>query len=27
VEAALAYPIAFNDATCLKMVVDWRDIQ
>jgi bacteriochlorophyllide a dehydrogenase len=26
-EAAIAYPIAFNDSSCLKMVVDWRDLQ
>ncbi len=22
--AALAYPVAFDDATCLKMILDWR---
>jgi 3-hydroxyethyl bacteriochlorophyllide a dehydrogenase len=26
-DVAAAYPIAFNDSECLKMVVDWRDKQ
>jgi bacteriochlorophyllide a dehydrogenase len=25
-EAALAYPTAFNDPACIKMVLDWRDM-
>jgi bacteriochlorophyllide a dehydrogenase len=25
-EAATAYPIAFADADCLKMILDWRDV-
>jgi 3-hydroxyethyl bacteriochlorophyllide a dehydrogenase len=25
-EAELAYPTAFDDAECLKMVLDWRDV-
>jgi 3-hydroxyethyl bacteriochlorophyllide a dehydrogenase len=24
-EAATAYETAFNDPTCLKMVLDWRE--
>jgi bacteriochlorophyllide a dehydrogenase len=25
-DAATAYPIAFGDADCLKMILDWRDV-
>jgi 3-hydroxyethyl bacteriochlorophyllide a dehydrogenase len=25
-DAATAYPIAFEDADCLKMILDWRDV-
>ncbi len=25
-DAALAYPIAFDDPACLKMILDWRDM-
>jgi bacteriochlorophyllide a dehydrogenase len=25
-DAATAYPIAFGDAECLKMILDWRDV-
>ncbi len=24
-QAAVAYPVAFNDSACLKMILDWRD--
>jgi 3-hydroxyethyl bacteriochlorophyllide a dehydrogenase len=27
VDAVSAYPVAFNDPSCLKMVVDWRNCQ
>jgi 3-hydroxyethyl bacteriochlorophyllide a dehydrogenase len=27
VDVAAAYPIAFDDSDCLKMVVDWREVQ
>jgi len=23
-QAAAAYPVAFNDSACLKMILDWR---
>jgi bacteriochlorophyllide a dehydrogenase len=25
-EAALAYPVAFTDPTCTKMILDWRNL-
>jgi 3-hydroxyethyl bacteriochlorophyllide a dehydrogenase len=25
-DAATAYPVAFGDADCLKMILDWRDV-